>query len=196
MNDTPEGRTPPAGRSVFRGRLLDVRVETAEYPDGSTEELEIVRHPGACAVLPVVAPSERCDGGTTTGVILLRQYRHAVGGVIWEAAAGKLDGEESPESCARRELREETGIEAANLQPLTSLYTTPGFTDERIHLFLATGLTFGAPDLEGHEFIDVRTVDLEAALAMVERGEIGDAKTVACLLLTARRIAGKRADPG
>lgn len=195
MSD-PGGRPPPSGRSVFRGRLLDVRVETAEYPDGSRGELEIVRHPGACAVLPLVAPAERCDGGTATGVILLKQYRHAVGGVIWEAPAGKLDGDESPESCARRELREETGIEAANLQALTTLYTTPGFTDERIHLFLATGLTFGAPAPEGHEFIDVRTVDLEAALAMVERGEIGDAKTVACLLLAARRIAGNRAGPG
>lgn len=196
MSDSPEGRTPPAGRSVFRGRLLDVRVETAEYPDGSTGELEIVRHPGACAVLPIAAPSERCDAGTTTGVILLRQYRHAVGGVLWEVPAGKLDGAESPESCARRELREETGIEAADLQPLTTLYTTPGFTDERIHLFVATGLTFGAPEPEGEEFIAVRTVDLDAALGMVESGEIGDAKTVACLLLTARRISGKRMGPG
>lgn len=177
-------------RSVFRGRLLDVRVETAEYPDGSTGELEIVRHPGAAAVLPVVSPEERCDGGTSTGVILLRQYRHAVGGVIWEVPAGKLDGDESPEECARRELLEEAGIGAARLERLTTLVTTPGFTDERVHLFLATGLTFGASNREGQEFIEVRTVDLEVALAMVESGEIGDAKTVACLLLAARRRAG------
>lgn len=192
MSDVPE-RPPSAGRTVFRGRLLDVRVESAEYPDGSVGELEIVRHPGACAVLPVVSPGERCDAGTATGVILLRQYRHAVGGVIWEVPAGKLDGGESPESCARRELREETGIEADELVPLTTLFTTPGFTDEEIHLFLARGLAFGTPDPEGHEFIEVRTVDLEEALGMVEHGEIGDAKTVACLLLTARRIAGNRA---
>ncbi|MFW6039699.1 MAG: NUDIX hydrolase, partial [Gemmatimonadota bacterium] len=156
-------------------------------------DLEIVRHPGASAVLPVVAPEERCDGGTTTGVLLLRQYRHAVSGVIWEVPAGKLDGEESPERCARRELREETGVEADELEPLTTLFTTPGFTDERIHLFLARGLAFGTPDHEGHEFIEVRTMDLEVALDMVDRGEIGDAKTVACLLLAARRIAGTRA---
>lgn len=193
MSEGPDRSSASEGRSVFRGRLLDVRVETANYPDGSTGELEIVRHPGACAVLPVVAPTERCDGGTATGVILLRQYRHAVGGVIWEVPAGKLDGGESPESCARRELREETGVEAEELHPLTTLLTTPGFTDERIHLFFATGLAFGAPSHEGHEFIDVRTVDLEAALAMVERGEIGDAKSVACLLLTARRLAGSGA---
>jgi ADP-ribose pyrophosphatase len=180
-------------RSVFRGRLLDVRVETAEYPDGSTGELEIVRHPGAAAVLPVVSPEERCDGGTSAGVILLRQYRHAVGGVIWEVPAGKLDGDESPESCARRELLEEAGITAARFERLTTLVTTPGFTDERVHLFLATGLTIGASNREGQEFIEVHTVDLDAALEMVDRGEIGDAKTVACLLLAARRLTGDTA---
>jgi ADP-ribose pyrophosphatase len=180
-------------RSVFRGRLLDVRVERAEYPDGSTGELEIVRHPGAAAVLSVVPPDERCDGGTSTGVILLRQYRHAVGGVIWEVPAGKLDGEESPADCARRELLEEAGISAMRLEYLTTLMTTPGFTDERVHLFLATGLTFGASSRERQEFIEVRTLDLEVALAMVDGGEIGDAKTVACLLLAARRLAGDTA---
>lgn len=183
----PEG-LGARGRSVFRGRLLDVRVETAEYPDGSTGDLEIVRHPGAAAVLPVVSPEERCDGGTSVGVILLRQYRHAVGGVIWEVPAGKLDRDESPDDCARRELLEEAGIGAARLDRLTTLVTTPGFTDERVHLFLATGLTFGASNRETDEFMDVRTVDLEAAVSMVERGEIGDAKTVACVLLAARRL--------
>ncbi|HSM09419.1 MAG TPA: NUDIX hydrolase [Gemmatimonadota bacterium] len=179
---------PPAGRSVFRGRLLDVRVETAEFPDGSTGELEIVRHPGAAAVLPLVRPEERCDAGTSVGVILLRQYRYAVGGVIWEVPAGKLDGDESPDDCARRELLEETGIAARRLERLTTLMTTPGFTDERVHLYLATGLTFGASDREAQEFIEIRTLDLAVALAMVDRGEIGDAKTVACLLLAARRL--------
>lgn len=182
------GSDPPAGRSVFRGRLLDVRVETAEYPDGSTGELEVVRHPGAAAVLPVVRPEERCDAGTSVGVILLRQYRYAVGGVIWEVPAGKLDGDEPPDDCARRELLEETGIEARRLERLTTLMTTPGFTDERVHLYLATGLTFGVSDREAQEFIEIRTVDLAVALAMVDRGEIGDAKTVACLLLAARRL--------
>ena len=177
-------------RSVFRGRLLDVRVETVRYPDGSTGELEVVRHPGAAAVLPVLRGDERSDGGTSTGVILLRQYRHAVGGVIWEVPAGKLDGREAPNRCASRELREEAGIVAARLERLTTLVTTPGFTDERIHLFLATDLRFGASDREGDEFIEVRTLDLGAALNMVERGEIGDAKTVACLLLAERRLAG------
>lgn len=185
----------PDSRSVFRGRLLDVRVETAKYPDGSTGELEIVRHPGAAAVLPVAGPEERCDGGTSVGVILLRQYRHAVGGVIWEVPAGKLDGGETPESCARRELLEETGVTANRLERLATLVTTPGFTDERVHLYFATGLTFGASDHEGQEFIEVRTVDLEAALEMVDRGEIGDAKTVACLLLTARRLAADDVAP-
>lgn len=176
-------------RTVFRGRLLDVRVETVVYPDGSAGELEIVRHPGAAAVLPLVRPAERCDGGTSTGVILLRQYRHAAGGVIWEVPAGKLDGDESAEVCGRRELREEAGIVADRLQRLTTLWTTPGFSDERIDLFIATGLSFGTAEREGQEFIEVRTIDLATAVAMVEHGEIGDAKTVVCLMLAARRMA-------
>lgn len=184
------------GRSVFRGRLLDVRIEAVSYPDGSTGKLEIVRHPGAAAVLPLVRPTERCDGGTSVGVILLRQYRHAAGGVIWEVPAGKLDGDEPSETCGRRELREEAGIVAARLVPLTTLLTTPGFSDERIHLFLATDLRFGAAEREPNEFIEVRTLDLEAALAMVDRGEIGDAKTVACLLLAARRMVNDETGAG
>lgn len=193
--DAPGGFREIESRSVFRGRMLDVRVETVAYPDGGRGELEIVRHPGAAAVLPLATAGERCDGGTSSGVILLRQYRHAVGGVIWEVPAGKLDGDESAEDCARRELREETGITARRLERLTILCTTPGFTDERIHLFLATGLTFGPSDREGHEFIEVRTVDGPEALEMVRRGEIGDAKTVACLLLAAERITGGGAGP-
>lgn len=176
-------------RSVFRGKVVDLRLETAHYPDGSTGELEIVRHVGAAAVLPLATTPDECDAGTPPCVILLKQYRHATGGTIWEVPAGKLDGAESPEACARRELREETGISARRLEPLTTLWTTPGFTDERIHLFIATDLTFGATDREGHEFIETRTLALGDALRMVERGEIDDAKTVVCLLLAARRLA-------
>jgi ADP-ribose pyrophosphatase len=176
-------------RSVYVGSVLDVRIETVRYPDGTVGELEMVRHRGAAAVLPLVEPAERCDGGTAIGVVLLKQYRHAAGGVIWEVPAGKLDGGESPEICARRELREEAGVEADRLQHLTTLLTTPGFTDERIDLFVATGLSFGASSPEGHEFIEVHVLDLERALEMVDAGDIADAKTVACLLMTARRVA-------
>lgn len=173
-------------RTVFAGSVLEVRVEKVRYPDGSLGELEMVRHRGAAAVLPLVHPRERSDGETSTGVVLLRQYRHAAGGVIWEVPAGKLDGDESPESCARRELREEAGVEAERLHHLTRLLTTPGFTDERIDLYVATGLVFRASAPEDHEFIEVHVLDFERALQMVDGGVITDGKTVACLLMADR----------
>jgi len=187
-DDRPGAARTLNSRSVFEGKIVRLRLETVRYPDGSTGELEIVRHVGAAAVLPLTRPGPECDAGTPPRVILLKQYRHAVGRTIWEVPAGKLDGGESPEACARRELREEAGVTAEQLEPLTTLWTTPGFTNERIHLFLATGLTFGETEREGHEFIETREVELAEALAMVERGEIDDAKTVVCLLLAARRV--------
>lgn len=187
-DDNPGAARTLDSRSVFEGKIVRLRLETVRYPDGSTGQLEIVRHVGAAAVLPLTGSGAECDAGTPPRVILLRQYRHAVGGTIWEVPAGKLDGDESPEACARRELREEAGVTAEHLRPLTTLWTTPGFTNERIHLFLATGLTFGTTEREGHEFMETREVDLAEALAMVERGEIDDAKTVVCLLLAARRL--------
>lgn len=175
-------------RTVFAGSVLDVRVETVRYPDGSLGDLEMIRHRGAAAVLPLVHPRERCDGGTAIGVLLLKQYRHAAGGVIWEVPAGKLDGGEPPESCARRELREEAGVEAERLHHLTGLLTTPGFTDERIDLYVATGLSFGTPAPESHEFIEVHVLDFERALEMIIGGDIVDGKTVACLLMADRCV--------
>lgn len=189
--DTPAG--PGAARTldsrpVYEGKIVRLRLDTVRYPDGSTGELEIVSHVGAAAALPLTTPGVDCDAGTPPRVILLRQYRHAVGDPIWEVPAGKLDGEESPEACARRELREETGVAADRLERLATLWTTPGFTNERIHLFLATGLTFGATQREGHELMETHEVRLAEALDMIERGEIDDAKTVACLLMAARRL--------
>lgn len=189
MTADPRGPTTLSTRTVFAGSLLDVRVESVRYPDGSTGELEMIRHRGAAAALPIVDPSERCDGGTSIGVLLLKQYRHAAGGFIWEVPAGKLDGGEAPEACARRELKEEAGVEARRLEHMTTLLTTPGFTDERIELFLATQLLFGASSPEGHEFIEVHVMDLAEALRMVDEAEITDAKTVASLLMAARRVA-------
>jgi ADP-ribose pyrophosphatase len=161
--------------------VLDVREDVVRFPDGSEAVLEIVRHRGAAAVLPVYAPGE--DGaGREPEVVLLRQYRHAVGAMLWEAPAGKLDEGEAPESCAARELEEEAGVKAARLFPLMVLLTTPGFSDERIHLFLATGLEAGQQAHERHEVIECHRLALDEALRMVERGEIVDAKTVVLLL--------------
>ena len=186
--DGPTGTECVTSRCVYRGSVLDVRVDTVRFPDGTTADLEIVRHRGAAAALPVLRAEERADGGTGPAVVLLRQYRYAVGRPLWEVPAGKLDDGERPEECARRELREEAGIVAAVVRPLASLLTTPGFTDETIHLFLATDLEFVEPEREAHELIETHLLDLGTALEMVDRGEIVDGKTIASLLLAVRTL--------
>ena len=147
-------------------------------------ELEMIRHPGAAAVLPLYRPGE-WDGGDEAAVVLLRQFRYAAGGELWEVPAGKLESGESPESCARRELEEEAGLRAREFRPLTTVYTTPGFTDEVIHLFVAVGLEPGEMRHEEREFIERHAVPLERALDMVASGQIRDAKTICTLLCAA-----------
>jgi ADP-ribose pyrophosphatase len=175
-----------ASRSVYRGRILDVLEDTVRFPNGTEAILEIVRHRGAAAVLPVYGP-EDCDSGPGPDVILLRQYRYAAGGTLWEAPAGKLDDGESPEACAVRELEEEAGVTANRLVPLTTLLTTPGFSDERVHLFLATGLQDGRQALEEHEVIECHRMSLARAVDLVLSGDIVDGKTV-CLVLMAASL--------
>ena len=160
-------------KNVYRGRILNLDLETVRLPNGGVCELEIVRHPGAAAVVPVD------DEGR---VLLVRQYRHATGGWILEVPAGKLDRGETPESCAAREVEEETGYRAGSLVSMGWIWTTPGFTDEKIWLFLARGLTPGRQDLQADEALSVERVPLREAVAMAGRGEIVDAKSVCALL--------------
>jgi ADP-ribose pyrophosphatase len=138
----------------------------------------MVRHPGASAVVPLL------DNGPDPQVLLIRQYRYATDGYVYEIPAGRLDPGEAPESCASRELREETGYTAASFSQLTTIYTTPGFTDERIHLFVAEGLTLGSAEREADEFLELHPVSLSEAVAMTQSGGIVDAKTSVALLLT------------
>lgn len=156
-------------------------MDRVRFPDGSEGEMEVVRHPGAAAVVPV-----RTSGDGGPSVVLLRQYRYAAGGHIWEIPAGTLEGDEEPISCARRELEEEAGMRAGGMRRLTSILTTPGFADERIHLFLATELEPAPASHEDREFIERRDVPADRALAMVEAGRVEDAKSVAGLLYAAR----------
>ena len=161
-------------RDVYKGRIVHLTIEDVTLPNGHAMAIEIVRHPGAAAV--VALDDQR-------RVTLLRQYRHAAGGYLWEVPAGKLDDDESPETCAARELAEEVGLAADCLERVGSIVTTPGFTDEVIHLFVATGLKSVPNALGADEVIEsVVSVPLAEALDMIRRDEIRDAKTIAALV--------------
>jgi ADP-ribose pyrophosphatase len=159
--------------TVFAGRVLDVAVEKHEMPDGRQASFEIIRHPGGAAALPVLP-----DGR----VLLIRQFRPAIGEMIYEIPAGRLEPGESAEDCAGRELIEEVGYSAAQLLPLGGLWSTIGFCDEYIHLFLARDLTLEEQDLEPDEIIDLCPMTLAEAVEKVHNGEILDGKTQLALL--------------
>jgi ADP-ribose pyrophosphatase len=166
---------------IYAGRVVNLRLETVTLPNGEVVDLELMHHNGASAVAAVD------DAGR---VVLIRQYRHAAGGYIWELPAGILNGvDEPPAACAIRELREEVGLSARDWRPLGSMFTTPGFCDERIHLFLARGLEHVGHARDHDEVIEeVREVPLADALAMIHRGEIVDGKTIAGLYLAAEAL--------
>ncbi len=170
-----------ASRRIYTGKVVSLDVDTVRYPDGSTGELEMIRHPGAAAVVPVASD----PAGEDPTILLIRQYRYATGGSLWEIPAGRLSPGEAVEDCARRELREEVGVTAERLERLTSIWTTPGFTDEAIQLFWASGLTAGPHAREHDEFIEVVPRPLSQVLAGIRDGEIRDAKTVAAILYMA-----------
>jgi ADP-ribose pyrophosphatase len=177
-----------ASRPVHSGRVVDLSIDTVRFPDGSVGELEMIRHSGAAAVLPLLSD----PAGDDPQIVLIRQYRYATGGEIYEVPAGRPDFKgEDWEVCARRELEEETGMRAGRLERLTSIYTTPGFTDEQIHLFLATDLTNGSTSRDVDEFMDVVPMPLSRALEMVRTGEIVDAKTICTLLYAAGFVLGR-----
>lgn len=178
---TKAPRDAVSSRRVYTGRVLNLDLDTVRYPDGSSGDLEMIRHPGASAVVPVASDETASD----PQVLLIRQYRYAAGGPIWEVPAGRLDPGESPPDCARRELLEEAGVSPDRLDPLTTIYTTPGFTDERIHLFAAFGLKAEAHHREPDEFMDVVAHPMSRALGMIRDGEIQDAKTIIALLFFA-----------
>jgi ADP-ribose pyrophosphatase len=166
-----------SSRRVYSGKVISVDLDEVRFPDGTTGGLEMVRHSGASAVVPLL------EGGKELEVVLVRQYRYAASGYIYEVPAGRLAPDETPESCASRELKEETGYSAAVFRKLTTIYTTPGFTDERIHIFLAEQLTPGKSAHEPDEFLELRPTPLPEAVEMVRTGKIVDGKTCIALLL-------------
>lgn len=159
---------------IYHGKVLRLCREVHTLPNGRTGNFEIVHHSGGAAVLPILPNGE---------VLLIRQYRAVAGKMVIEVPAGRLDPGENPADCARRELEEETGYRAGTLLALGSTLPSVGYTDERIHLFVACDLTLGTMAQEHHEYIEFLPIPLQEALAMAGDGRIDDAKTQLALLL-------------
>jgi ADP-ribose pyrophosphatase len=176
MSNDDGGRTIER-KVVWTGSVGSFGVEEVVLPNGSRATLAILKHPGATAVVPFLDRQR---------IVLLRQYRHAAGGTIWEVPAGKIDAGEDPAACAGRELLEETGFRAGRLQFMGRIHTTPGFSDEVIYLFCAFDLQREERSLDPHEVIETRELEMGEALQMIDDGEITDAKTVAALLRAER----------
>jgi ADP-ribose pyrophosphatase len=169
-------------KNIFKGRIVNLNLETVTLPNGATVELEIIHHPGAAAVVPMK------DDRT---VVLIRQYRHAVGGYIYEIPAGKLHPGEDPRECAQRELEEEIGYKTGRLDHVTSAYTTPGFTDEVIHIYKATQLQRGVQNLGHDEVLEIAEFPLEKTITMIRDGVITDAKTIVGLQCVYLQLLGE-----
>ncbi len=167
---------------VYRGKIVDLFLEQVMLPNGAKAELEIVRHPGGAAAVAIDAENRVC---------LLRQYRHAAGGWLWELPAGKLDPGEPPLATAQRELQEEAGLHAARWEPLGKIISSPGVFTEVVHLFLARGLSHVAANAEAHEVFEVHWVPFAEALTQARTGVIVDAKTLAGLFRAERLNWGK-----
>lgn len=174
-------------RRVYTGRVLNLDIDTVRFPNGSTGELEMIRHSGAAAVIPFLSDPMADD----PQILLLKQYRYAAEGTLYEVPAGRLEPGEDPKHCAIRELAEETGCTAQHVEFLYTMYTTPGFTDEKIHIFMAMGLSKGDTQHEADEFITVETLTLSRALELVRDGTIKDGKTAVSILYAAGFKAGR-----
>ncbi len=177
LSATVQSRT-----TIHHGRVFRLDREDLALSNGASVALDVIRHPGAAAIVAF------SDPGT---VVMIRQYRHAVGGVIWEVPAGTLTTGEAPLACARRELAEETGFSAADWAPLGVITPLPAYSDERIHLFTARGLIPARQHLDSDELLHVHRLPLAKALAMIEDGTIQDAKTICALFMAAGRNGHK-----
>lgn len=163
--------------SIYKGRIVNLSVDKVELPNGKTCELEMIRHQGAAAVVPI---------DEENNVLMVKQYRYAASGWLLEVPAGKLDNNEPPEECATREVEEETGYKPGELIEMGWIFTTPGFTDERIWLYLAKDLKQTKQNLQTDEVLTVEKMPFRDAFQLALKGDIHDAKTV-CALLRAPR---------
>ncbi len=168
---------------IYEGKLLNLRVDTVEIPDKKYSKREIVEHPGGVAVIPVASDNS---------IILVKQYRKAIERFLLEIPAGKLELNEEPRETAIRELKEETGYEAKKIEYLLEFYTSPGFSNEKIYLFLATDLIEGEATPDSGEFIEMEKYNIDDLIKMVERGEIIDSKTIIGINLAKKYIDKKQ----
>lgn len=168
-------------REIYKGRTIHVAVDTVRLPNDKVMDVELVHHQGAVAVVPVI-------GDGVLDVLMVRQYRYATGGWLLEIPAGKLEPGEKPEACAVRETEEETGYRPAELEPLGWIWTTPGFCDEKIWLFLARGLEETRQELDEDEVLELEKIPLKEAVEKAARGEIHDGKTACALLRAGHRL--------
>lgn len=165
--------TPTARRTIYSGHLLTIHEDDVRLVDGTPAHREVVAHPGAVAIV-AIDDADR--------VVLVRQWRHAVGRALWELPAGTRDPEEPPDQTARRELAEETGLRAANLRSLISAPLTPGYSTEVMHFYVATGLTDGPTDRDVDERMDVEHLSRAEVAVLIQAGDV-DVKTIAGLAL-------------
>jgi ADP-ribose pyrophosphatase len=177
----PKGRAKIiSSKMVYQGKVFGVRHDVVIEPGGMRATRDIVTHPGSVVVLPILN-----DGR----LLMIRQYRHTVGGFLLEVVAGRKDPGESPLRAAKRELAEETGYRAKHFQKMMNVYPTPGFVEETMVAYAATGLTLGKTNPDEDELIELKSFTLKALLNMIRNGQIHDAKSVACILYYARFIA-------
>jgi ADP-ribose pyrophosphatase len=168
-----------SSRRIYAGKVLSLDLDEVEEPGGVHTKREVVRHSGSVAVLAIQ------DDGK---IVLVRQYRYPVDDFVWELPAGRLDPGESPEEAAQRELQEEIGFKAGRLQKMAFFHTTPGFCDESMHVFRATGLIASKAQGDEDERIEVQAFTLSELEAMIDRGELREGKTLVAILLEQRRV--------
>ena len=168
-----------SSKLIYQGRILQFSIDSLTLPNGKAVELEVLRHPGGAAIVALDEHKQVC---------LLRQYRHAAGGWLWELPAGKLDSDETPQITAARELVEEAGLQADRWETLGKVIVSPGFCDEIIHLYLARDLTAVPAQPEEDELLEVHWIPFEQALQQVHDGTLLDAKTMLGLTLAEKYI--------
>ncbi len=161
------------GETLFEGKILTLQHDNVELPNGNSAKREIVRHPGAVAVVPVLPNGD---------IVMVRQFRYPISKDILEIPAGKLDCGEQPEACALRELEEETGY-TGTIRKLIAIHTTPGFSDELIHLYVAENLHFKQQNLDEDEFVNVEILSRTQLRQLIQSGELSDAKSLVALMM-------------